>query len=164
LEVGNLRSAAAGARIEASIQSVRVRSAHANYYEVMKHKHLGIMEKKVTKPVSPLDRPLGRGRGEVSGSAFALLFAELLQYSQNRVAHVHELENKLSDAGYQVGIRLLEAIGLRERAGKRETRIVPLLSFIASSIWPIVFNRKADLERSIENEDECMSTSCEYFL
>lgn len=117
------------------------------------------MEKKSSKSSSPLDRPLGRGRGEVSGSAFALLFAELVQYSQNRVAHVHELENKLSDSGYEVGIRLLEAIGLRERAGKHETRIVPLLSFIATVVWPIVFSRRAELERSVEHEDECTGTS-----
>jgi hypothetical protein len=43
---------------------------------------------------SILDKSLSRGRGEVSLSCFALLFSELVQYCQNRVYTVPELQNK----------------------------------------------------------------------
>lgn len=43
---------------------------------------------------SILDRPLSRGKGEVSLSCFALLFSEVVQYCQNKVYTVPELQNK----------------------------------------------------------------------
>lgn len=43
---------------------------------------------------SILDKPLSRGKGEVSLSCFALLFSEVVQYSQSRVYTVPELQNR----------------------------------------------------------------------
>jgi hypothetical protein len=43
---------------------------------------------------SILDKSLSRGRGEVSQSGFALIFLEVVQYCQNRVYTVPELQNK----------------------------------------------------------------------
>lgn len=43
---------------------------------------------------SILDKPISRGKGEVSLSSFALLFSEVVQYSQNRVCTVPELQNR----------------------------------------------------------------------
>lgn len=43
---------------------------------------------------SILDKSLSKGKGEVSLSCFALLFSELVQYCQNRVYTVPELQNK----------------------------------------------------------------------
>jgi len=102
-----------------------------------------------------LDRPITRSRTDVSLSAFSFLFAELVQYSQTRIAHVHELETRLSNIGAQVGARLMELMVYREKQGKRDLRIVPVLSFIAGQMWKSLFNKPADLERSTENEDEC---------
>lgn len=46
-----------------------------------------------TRPrTSILDKPLSRGKGEVSLSSFALLFSEVVQYSQSRVFTVPELQ------------------------------------------------------------------------
>jgi hypothetical protein len=45
-------------------------------------------------PVGILDRPLTKAKGEVSLSSFAFLFSEIVQYSQNRVASVADLERK----------------------------------------------------------------------
>ena len=39
-----------------------------------------------------LDKPLSKGKQEVALSAFALLFSEMIQYSQNRVKSVAELQ------------------------------------------------------------------------
>lgn len=49
----------------------------------------------LTRPrTSILDKPLSRGKGEVSLSSFALLFSELVQYSQSRVLTVPEMQNR----------------------------------------------------------------------
>lgn len=44
---------------------------------------------------SILDKSLSRGKSEVSLTAYALLFSEMVQYSHNRVTSVNELHNKL---------------------------------------------------------------------
>lgn len=41
-----------------------------------------------------LDRPLAKGKGEVALSSFALLFSEIVQYCQNRVLSIGDLERK----------------------------------------------------------------------
>jgi hypothetical protein len=48
-------------------------------------------------------------------SAFAFLFSELVQYFQTKVNNVNELERKLEEAGYGVGLRVLELLCHRER-------------------------------------------------
>ena len=42
---------------------------------------------------SILDRPLGRGRGDVSLSAFALLFSEVVQYLQQSVLSIAGMDS-----------------------------------------------------------------------
>lgn len=70
--------------------------------------------------------------------------------------------------GYQVGSRLLELLPLRDslyptssiRSPPPPTRILrllPILSYIHSTLYRYLFNRTADsLEKSTENEDEYM--------
>jgi len=104
-----------------------------------------------------LDKPLIRPRFEVSLSAFAFLFSELVQYNQNRVEDTIDLEKKLEEAGYRIGLRVVELVSCRDRMVKRETRIVNMLQYISNVIWKYLFNKTADnLERSTENEDEYM--------
>lgn len=43
---------------------------------------------------SILDKPLSKGKGDVSLSCFALLFSEVVQYSQNKSSTVVELQNR----------------------------------------------------------------------
>jgi hypothetical protein len=62
---------------------------------------------------SILDRPIPRGTALVSLSAFSYLFSELVQYSQQRVDALHDLEKKLSAIGYVVGLRSLELLTYR---------------------------------------------------
>ncbi|KAK9909663.1 hypothetical protein WJX75_005779 [Coccomyxa subellipsoidea] len=46
-----------------------------------------------------VDRPLAKGKGEVSLSAFSFLFSELVQYCQTKVSNIGELERRLEDIG-----------------------------------------------------------------
>ncbi|TMW69523.1 hypothetical protein Poli38472_001679 [Pythium oligandrum] len=104
-----------------------------------------------------LDRPLSRGKNEVSLSAFAFLFSEMVQYFQGRVQNINDLETRLDDAGFGVGVRIQELLCQREKAGRRETRLINMLQFVVSTCWKALFGKAADaLERSTENEDEYM--------
>ncbi len=100
---------------------------------------------------------LMRQKGQVSMSIFALLFSEMVQYSQSRVDDLADLERKLEENGYGIGQRLIELVGCRERITKRETKIVNMLQYITNVVWKHLFNKAADnLERSMENQDEYM--------
>ncbi|ESO07809.1 hypothetical protein HELRODRAFT_76182 [Helobdella robusta] len=103
--------------------------------------------------ITILDKSLSRGKSEVSISAFALLFSEIVQYCHNRVNTIPELQQKLSDLGFHVGQRYLDLIVLREKGHKRETKLVNMLVFIKSNVWKNLFGKEADkLEHA--NDDE----------
>jgi len=101
-----------------------------------------------------------RGKNEVGLSAFAFLFSEFIQYSQDRVNTGEELEHKLEDAGVGIGQRVLELGCLREKSSKRETRMLGILQFITSVVWKMLFGSAAkdavSLEKSVEQDDEFM--------
>mmetsp|Transcript_27260 Transcript_27260/g.35756 ORF Transcript_27260/g.35756 Transcript_27260/m.35756 type:complete len:189 (+) Transcript_27260:96-662(+) len=104
-----------------------------------------------------LDRPIGKGKGEVSMSAFSFLFSEMVQYNQNRVQSIADLEKRLEETGYHVGLRVLELVTYREKQNRRRTRLLQTLQFISTNVWKYLFGKQADsLERSRENEDEYM--------
>ncbi|UZJ52315.1 hypothetical protein CBS101457_001635 [Exobasidium rhododendri] len=121
-----------------------------------------------------LDRPRDRSKNlEVSSSALAFLFAEMVSYTQNRVAGISDLEKKLSLLGYRVGQRVLPLLYHRlefpvapslssssstyNRAPKREIRLLPVLLWLHTQLWKALFGRPADsLERSTEKSDEYM--------
>jgi hypothetical protein len=52
-----------------------------------KTKQLGILDRSLIKPA-------GAPKAEVSLSAFALLFSEIVQYNQNCVDSIYDLERK----------------------------------------------------------------------
>eukprot|EP00536_Pseudo-nitzschia_multiseries_P018421 jgi/Psemu1/248732/estExt_Genewise1.C_25040001 len=112
-------------------------------------------------PANILDRPLG-GRGsradnQISLSSFAYLYSELVQYHQNRVDSISELERRLESSGYGVGLKMLELISYRNREYKRETRLMNILHFVSTQVWRALFGKPADsLEKSVENADEFM--------
>ncbi len=102
---------------------------------------------------SILDKSLSRGKQEVSLSAFALLFSEMVQYCQSRSSTVPELQQKLHELGFQVGARLLDLVFVRERAARRETKLLNVLLFVKSTLWKTLFGKEADkLEHA--NDDE----------
>ncbi|CAN0306387.1 unnamed protein product, partial [Ectocarpus sp. 8 AP-2014] len=99
---------------------------------------------------------------QVSLSAFSFLFSEMVQYFQDRVTSIADLERKLEEAGYGMGLRVLELQTFRERLQKRRVRLLPMLQWVSSNVWKAsrgcaLFGKTADsLERSTENEDEYM--------
>lgn len=104
-----------------------------------------------------VDKPFRQGRQEIALSSFAYLFSELVQYCQSRVSNISELERKLDEVGYGVGVRLLEVLCYRERSQRRETRLLDMLKFVHSTLWRYMFGRQArDLEQSNSAEDEYM--------
>ncbi|KAL1739203.1 NO signaling/Golgi transport ligand-binding domain-containing protein [Schizophyllum fasciatum] len=108
------------------------------------------------------DRNLNKTRiAEVSLSAFAFLFSELVQYTQKRVSGINDLERRLNTLGYRVGTRVLELMSWRaeasSKAPKREIRFLPALMSIHTNVWRTVFGKPADaIEKSVENADEYM--------
>ncbi|KAL0404001.1 UNVERIFIED_CONTAM: Trafficking protein particle complex subunit [Sesamum radiatum] len=120
---------------------------------------------KIKQYTNVLDRPLGKGKQEVSLSAFAFLFSELVQYNQTQVDNIAELERRLEDAGYAVGARVLELLCHREKGNRRETRLLGILSFIHSTVWKVLFGKVADsLEKGTEHEDEYMISEKELLV
>eukprot|EP01134_Creolimax_fragrantissima_P000532 CFRG0532T1 len=104
-----------------------------------------------------LDRPLNKNKNEVSLSTFAFLFSEIIQYCQGRVESIPELEQKLSEFGKRVGIRVLEVIYVRERYQKRETELLRILYFLQTTVWKYLFGKNADLlEREQSDEQTYM--------
>lgn len=100
-----------------------------------------------------LDKPLSKGRAEINISTYALLFSEIVQYYQNRVYTVPELQTKLSQLGYHVGQRILDLLFVRERSYRREVKLLQVLLFIKSGVWKALFGKEADkLEHA--NDDE----------
>lgn len=103
--------------------------------------------------ISILEKPLSKGKGEINISAYALLFSEIVQYCQNRVLSVPELQAKLSELGFHVGQRILDLLFARERNFKRETKLLNILVFIKTTMWKALFGKEADkLEHA--NDDE----------
>ncbi|KAJ4974960.1 hypothetical protein NE237_008134 [Protea cynaroides] len=106
-----------------------------------------------------------RSKQEVSLSAFAFLFSELVQYNQTQVDNIAELERRLEDAGYAVGARVLELLCHRDKGNRRETRLLGILSFVHSTVWKVLFGKVADsLEKGTEHEDEYMISEKELLV
>lgn len=87
--------------------------------------------------ISILDKTLTKGRNEVSLSLFALVFSEIVQYSQKSCSSVADLAEKLHALGYDVGSRLLDLYVHREKNSKRETKLINMLLFIKSTLWKV---------------------------
>jgi len=102
---------------------------------------------------SILDKTLSKGKGEINLNCFALLFSELIQYCQNKVHTVPELQNKLNAIGQEIGVKLIDLYYFREKSYKRETKLLSMLLFIKTNLWKGLFGREADkLEHA--NDDE----------
>ncbi|KAF2468833.1 trafficking protein particle complex subunit 5 [Lindgomyces ingoldianus] len=107
------------------------------------------------------DRNLNRTKNaELSRAAFAYLFVEMISYAQQRVRGIADLEKRLNNQGYPLGLRLLDLLLSRSSnplSSIRPTRILPLLQFIAQTLWRHLFGRPADaLERSESDASQFM--------
>ncbi|KAJ0425416.1 NO signaling/Golgi transport ligand-binding domain-containing protein [Aspergillus carlsbadensis] len=113
------------------------------------------------------DRHLNRSRNaELSRASFAFLFGEMVTYAQRRVTGIQDLERRLNEQGYPLGLRLLDLLFYRTISTSssstltssstsasppnRPLRILPLLHLIHGPLWRLLFNRPADaLEHSV---------------
>jgi len=120
---------------------------------------LGLDNKKKNQ-MNIVDKPLPdrKSKKEVSLSAFAFLFSELVQYTHRRVTHIKDLERRLADVGYSVGLRLLEYTAWKEKFSKRDTRMVRFLQFVATTVWKMLFGKPATLEKSMDKKEQYMIT------
>lgn len=90
-----------------------------------------------TSKSSILDKTLTKGKSEVSLTIFALVFSEIIQYSQKSSASVADLSEKIHSLGYDVGSRLLDLYVFREKNSKRETKLINMLLFIKTTLWKV---------------------------
>ncbi|EEQ32260.1 Trafficking protein particle complex subunit 31 [Microsporum canis] len=114
------------------------------------------------------DRNLNRTRNaELSKASFGYLFSEMVIYAQRRVTGIQDLERRLNEQGYPLGLRLLDLLLYRSLTGSSTTstltsqssssnqpvrplRILPLLQLIHGPLWKLLFSRPADaLEHSV---------------
>lgn len=103
--------------------------------------------------------PAGR---TIPASTFGFLFAEFVAYHQQRSASMVDLEARMDATGYGIGLRLLETVALKERPGRRETAVVPMLQFVSSVVWQHLFGKTADaLEKSTEHANSYMIREAE---
>lgn len=86
---------------------------------------------------SILEKPLTKGKSEVSLSLFALVFSEIIQYSQKSCTSVADLADKIHSLGFDVGSRLLDLYVFREKNSKRETKLINMLLFIKTTLWKV---------------------------
>ena len=110
-----------------------------------------------------LDRPLPlqpRQQRDVSFSSFAWLMSEMIQYVQTRSDSVSDIEKKLSDLGYTVGMRYLDLSLLRSAPTMhpstlaRPRTLLSLLQHIHGPVWKQLFQHQADgLEKSTDSDD-----------
>lgn len=65
--------------------------------------------------------------------------------------------NRLDEAGFSVGIKIVELFSIREKNYKRFTTISQLLNFITTVVWKQLFGKTIDtVERSNDNDLEYM--------
>ncbi|ORY85447.1 transport protein particle subunit trs31 [Protomyces lactucae-debilis] len=96
---------------------------------------------------------------ETSLSALAFLFSALVQQLHKTCTGVPELERKLADHGYRVGVRALDLSCCRDpaRSRKREHRLLGMLQWVSGTLWRSLFNKPADaLEQARDASDEYM--------
>ncbi|UXI18238.1 hypothetical protein NH340_JMT04181 [Sarcoptes scabiei] len=95
---------------------------------------------------------------QISLSAFAFLFSEIIQYCENRVQLTSEMQSKLAEIGYNVGQRIVDLMLIREKNFRREIRLINMLIFVRSKVWTMLFGKEADkLEQANDDKNTCMS-------
>lgn len=129
----------------------------------------GAIKKQVNVTSHIYDRNLYRAKNEISISSLSFLFMQIVSMYLKNSKSLLELERKLNNLGYTVGLKYLELSALRtnftnniastgkSNLSKRNIRLLESLQFIVSTIWLNLFDKKADsLEKSSEHEDQYM--------
>eukprot|EP00045_Choanoeca_perplexa_P004279 m.37222 g.37222 ORF g.37222 m.37222 type:complete len:177 (-) comp12485_c0_seq1:100-630(-) len=91
-----------------------------------------------------LERSLAKPRVEISSSAFAFLFAEMVRYTHARIQVMTDFETKMARMGKRVGQRFAELLLYRERSSKREIKVINILILIQNNLWKMLFGKAAE--------------------
>ena len=92
---------------------------------------------------------------------------EMVTYAQKRVTGIQDLERRLNEQGYPLGLKVLDLILYRTTPvgssnsstihAQRPLRILTLLNILTTKLYPLLFSRPADsLEQSTTNPAEYM--------
>jgi hypothetical protein len=109
-----------------------------------------------SKKLSNYDKNL-KSKNEISTSLYSFLISEMIQYilSKSEEEKDLDIEEKLSSFGFSIGEKVLELSSWRDKAFKRELKIVSMLQFIHNNVWKMLFNKQADgLQKSTDDPDE----------
>lgn len=143
------------------------RSTISSQYSTQQPSSIPTRPKTNAAAINIYQRHLNRSQTrETSRASFAYLFAEMITYAQRNITSITQLEDRLNEQGYPIGLKLLDLLLYRTpnsmlstSTSTRPTRILPLLQFVSTTLWKHLFGRPADaLERSQENKDEYMIT------
>jgi hypothetical protein len=108
-----------------------------------------------TKQASIIDIPLSKGKNQVSLSAFAFLYSEIVQRAEKSTLDYEKFISKLSILGRHVGMRAIELLVYRESGSKREIDRISMLQFITKTVWKSLFNRQIPSDGLLKvNDDE----------
>eukprot|EP01056_Protomagalhaensia_sp_Gyna25_P001852 Protomagalhaensia_sp_Gyna_25__1851@NODE_1981_length_1368_cov_14_777276_g1631_i0_p2_GENE_NODE_1981_length_1368_cov_14_777276_g1631_i0NODE_1981_length_1368_cov_14_777276_g1631_i0_p2_ORF_typecomplete_len205_score26_55TRAPP/PF04051_16/7_5e33PLDc_3/PF13918_6/0_17_NODE_1981_length_1368_cov_14_777276_g1631_i07521366 len=122
-------------------------------------------DKRVDDERTILNQPLvKKQKQEVAVASLHFIFAAMVQYCMNQTRQAAELEDKLHEMGVRLGYRVLLLVSFREKNYKRETRILPMLTFITQNCWRYLFGYHGDLFRSQDSEGEYMINDKKFLL
>lgn len=129
----------------------------------------GAIKKQVNVTSHIYDRNLYRTKHEISVSSLCFLFMQIISMNLKNSKSLLELERKLNNLGYTVGLKYLDLSSLRvnfsnnisstgkSNLSKRNIRLLETLQFIVSTIWSNLFDKQADsLEKSSEHVNQYM--------
>ncbi|KAL7715195.1 Transport protein particle subunit trs31 [Entamoeba marina] len=79
-------------------------------------------------------------------------------YQEKDVVTTSQFHDKLFDLGFNVGMRMLELICIREKECGREITVDNVVSFIAKDMWRILFGYQVDIGRVRGKPNEFLIT------
>eukprot|EP00940_MAST-03C_sp_MAST-3C-sp2_P001577 g1577.t1 len=120
--------------------------------------------------MDPLERDVNGRKGDdsVSLNAFAFLFSAVVQYFYSR-SKSGDIEDKLFEAGADIGERLNELTSLRELGqhhrivgnAAKEGCILGAIQYIHTNCWKVIFGRHAD---KVDRASSTSSGSIQYMI
>ncbi|GMF06680.1 hypothetical protein B5S28_g1682 [[Candida] boidinii] len=111
------------------------------------------------------DRNLNRNKHSISLSSLSFLFCEIVSNTFNNSSGLSQIEKKLSNLGYKIGLKYLELISFRDvismsnksNPSKRQIKVLDILMIINNNLFNNLFGKPADsLERSQEDSSQYM--------
>ncbi|BFU23035.1 transport protein particle component Bet3 domain containing protein [Entamoeba histolytica HM-1:IMSS-B] len=106
------------------------------------------------------EKGIPKGTTQVSLSGFSFLFAEYVrrEFRKDNKQTTTEFHEKLFDLGFNIGMRMLEVINIRERENERDINMDNVVGFIAKDMWRVMFGYGVDVGRVKGKTNEFLIT------